>query len=491
MTEQVRIHLARAAGTRETLVIVGCLEDVIPPAVTEHSELAAAVERASHRPGWSGRRGQRSEAEITDGRNRLVVLHGLGSASRFDSEGLARWVRRLGDELRARGATSAMVIPPAHEALASDVGVEAFLRRLAMVDYRFTTFRRADPNRVPIRALTVLPPADTASTYRRTRTAAEAMVDGIRFGCDLANTPPNVATPAWMAEQARQLALQFDMKSTVLGPKELERRGMGGILAVGGGSAHPPRLVRLEWGSGKTTVSLVGKGVTFDTGGISIKPASAMDEMKYDKSGACTVLGIARATAEMNLPIRLRAYLPLAENMPDGQAYRPGDIVTCYNDKTVEIRNTDAEGRMILADALTWAAREKPDFLVDYATLTGACVVALGNHGAGLFSTSDSLADGLLEAAAEVGEPLWRLPLWPEFSRAVKGVHADLKNSGSRWGGACTAAAFLGEFVEGMEQWAHLDIAGPAYVGNSQAGRKGATGYGVALTVQWLRSLAR
>jgi leucyl aminopeptidase len=216
-----------------------------------------------------------------------------------------------------------------------------------------------------------------------------------------------------------------------------------------------------------------------------------MDEMKYDKSGACTVLGIARAVAELELPVRLRAYLPLAENMPDGAAYRPGDIVTCHNGKTVEVLNTDAEGRMILADALSWAAGEEPDYLIDYATLTGACVVALGQSGAGLFSHDDDLARALLDGAGAAGEHLWRLPLWPEFRRAMKGTHADLRNTGGRWGGACTAAAFLSSFVDGAGRWAHVDLAGPAYVGEAGSGPRGATGYGVALTVHWLRSLGR
>ncbi len=279
------------------------------------------------------------------------------------------------------------------------------------------------------------------------------------------------------------------MQTTVLESSQLEERKMGGILAVGSGSANPPRLVRLTWGEGETTVSLVGKGVTFDTGGISIKPAASMDEMKFDKSGACTVLGIARTAAELELPARFAVYLPLAENMPDGASYRPGDIVRCYNGKTVEILNTDAEGRMLLADALAWAAEEKPDYLIDFATLTGACVVALGHHGAGLFSPDDELAGRLDRAAGQAGEKLWRLPLWREFSREMKGDHADLRNSGGRWGGASTAAAFLSNFVDGAARWAHLDIAGAAYVGGNQKGTKGATGYGVGLMTHWLRSL--
>jgi leucyl aminopeptidase len=268
---------------------------------------------------------------------------------------------------------------------------------------------------------------------------------------------------------------------------------MGGILAVGGGSARPPRLVRLEGGEGRRVVALVGKGVTFDTGGISIKPAAAMDEMKYDKCGACAVLGVVHGAAALDLPVRLRAYLPLAENMPDGGAYRPGDIVRCYGGKTVEILNTDAEGRMLLADALAWAAHERPQALIEYSTLTGASVVALGLGAAALYTPDDGLAGELLAAAAASGERLWRMPLWPEFREEMKGTHADLKNSGGRWGGANTAAAFLSEFVSPLERWAHLDIAGPAYAasdGKRSVGMPGATGYGVATTLRWLRGVA-
>ena len=489
MTEPVRIRLTKNARSRESLVILGTFQGDSPPRPDASAALVQALDRAAGRSGFDGRPGQRAEAETRSGASRVVVLHGLGPAEKFDRDALQRWTRRLAVEIRSHGRSSALVVLPPHQLLSGTSHAEAFLRRLAICDYRFLEFKKPPPGRTPIRSITVVPPPDELRDYRRALPIAEAIAAGIATTRDLANTPPNVATPAWMASRARALARQQGMKVSVLGPTDLKRRKMGGILAVGGGSANSPRLVRLEWGSGKKTISLVGKGVTFDTGGISIKPAAAMDEMKYDKSGACTVLGIAHAVSLLDLPIRLRVYVPLAENMPDGAAYRPGDIVTCHGGKTVEILNTDAEGRMILADALSWAAQSKPDYLLDYATLTGACVVALGNSGAGLFTPDDELASGLLDGAAEAEEYLWRLPLWGEFGRSMKGVHADLRNSGPRWGGASTAAAFLSEFVSGARNWAHLDIAGPAYVGGAQRNDKGATGYGVALTVRWMQSL--
>ncbi len=249
-------------------------------------------------------------------------------------------------------------------------------------------------------------------------------------------------------------------------------------------------MIRLQYGTSGPRIALVGKGITFDTGGISIKPAADMDEMKYDKGGACAVLGIAHAVAALELPVRLTAYTPFAENMLSGNAYRPSDIVRCYNGKTVEITNTDAEGRMILADAMAWAAEERPDAMVELSTLTGSCVVALGLQAAGLFTPDDGLADELSAAAAESGERLWRLPLYPEYLEEMKGTHADLRNSAGRWGGASLAAAFLSQFTGEVERWAHLDIAGVANVKADLAGgAAGATGFGVASTVAWLRRL--
>ncbi len=323
------------------------------------------------------------------------------------------------------------------------------------------------------------------------KSVADPVAEAVAFCRSLANTPPNEATTLWMVDKAREMAESRGVKVTVLDEHDIEKRGMGGLKAVGQGSAHPPRLVRLDWGEAGPVIALVGKGVTFDTGGISIKPAASMDEMKYDKCGACAVLGIVRAVADIGLAVRLRAYLPLAENMLSHNAYRPGDILRFYNGKTAEITNTDAEGRLILADAMAWAAEEKPDTLVEFSTLTGAIVVALGHQAAGLFTPDDALASELLEASAESGERLWRMPLYPEYLEDMKGVHADLKNSASRAGASSTAAAFLSQFVGEMKSWAHLDIAGVANIPHEGNGKRGgATGFGVASTVSWLRRRA-
>jgi leucyl aminopeptidase len=445
-----------------------------------------AVGRLLGRRGWKAEEGRAVRAELAGGRP--LTVYGLGKSAEFEPRKLRKLIETAIGEAVAEGARGAVIALPEHECARGEAGGAAAARFSALGSYRFERFL-SEPKRRALRTVALLPPAGEGVPFRHGVEVGLAVAAGAAWARELGNTPPNEATPAWMASRARELVRRHGARIQVLGPPELRRRGMGGILAVGGGSSNPPRLVRIEMGRGDRTIALVGKGVTFDTGGISIKPAASMDEMKWDKSGACTVLGILEAAARLDLPIRLRAYLPLAENMPDGAAYRPGDIVRLANGKTVEITNTDAEGRMILADALAWASSERPDALLEYSTLTGACVVALGPTGAGLFTPDDELAGELLDAAGSAGERLWRLPMWEEFLDEMRGAHSDLKNSGGRWGGASTAAAFLSQFVGDQRRWAHLDIAGPAYVGEGRE-KRGATGYGVAFTIGWLRRLA-
>ncbi len=489
MTRLLKVRSATARATGHDLVLIGCWERAAPEVEGLPRPVAMAARRAAARGGWSGKPGQCSTLQVGGKQPTAVTLRGLGKRSAFDRRSLRKWLDEAARAAAEDGFRQLLLRLPAHELTAGVDGALFLFRELALTGYSFDGFVTKRPGG-RLRAARVVAPPGEADAYREGAKLARKISDAIGFARDLSNTPPNVATPEWMAEQARTLAAERGMAIEVLGVEQLEERGMGGILAVGGGSAHPPRLVRLEWGSGDHAVSLVGKGVTFDTGGISLKPGANMDEMKFDKAGACAVLGIARGAADLALPFRFRAYLPLAENMPDGLAYRPSDIVRCYNGKTVEVLNTDAEGRMILADALAWAAEEKPDALLDFATLTGACVVALGQHGAGLFTPDDALAADLLSAAAESGDHLWRLPLWREFGEEMKGLHGDLQNIGVRWGGANSAAAFLSNFVDGARRWAHLDIAGPAYVGRGNKRAYGSTGFGVGLTLGWLMERA-
>ena len=316
---------------------------------------------------------------------------------------------------------------------------------------------------------------------------AQALANGLQLTKDLANLPPNICTPTFLANQAKTLAREFRLKIEVLDRAAMEKLGMGALLAVAQGSAQPPQFIVIQH-LGATTKDaphvLVGKGITFDTGGISLKPAADMDEMKYDMSGAATVLGVMRAVAEMGLKRNVIGVIPTCENMPSGTATRPGDIVTSMSGQTVEILNTDAEGRLILCDALTYVEKFKPASVIDIATLTGACVIALGAVNSGLFSPDDQLADALVKAGQDALDPAWRMPLQEEYQELLKSPFADMANVGGRAAGSVTAACFLWRFTKAY-RWAHLDIAGTAW---KSGAAKGATGRPVSLLVEFLKN---
>jgi leucyl aminopeptidase len=503
MMEIPSLVLADGGRADAELLAVGCFQGAAPEVEALPEEVRRAALGIAARPGWKGREEQVGQADAgTPGQ--VVALYGLGAAGELSFAKLARWLGRVAEDARTGGVRRLGVVLPRH-AETTGAAAPRICRALALCGYRFERYR-SEPDNGRLEAVVLVPPAGAEADYRAGLDTAARVASAVAYARDLANTPGNEATPAWIEARARELAASHGLALTVLDAAELARRGMGGLLAVGGGSEHPPRLLRLGLGtlgapsesgggrgggrSPRPSVALVGKGVTFDSGGISIKPAADMEQMKFDKSGACAVLGAMRAAAELELDLGLRAYLPVAENMLSGGAYRPGDIVRCYNGKTVEITNTDAEGRMILADALAWAVEEGSDALVELSTLTGACVVALGHQAAGLFTPDDGLAAELDAAAAGSGERLWRLPLLPEFLDDMKSLHADLRNSAGRWGAASTAAAFLSQFVGGLRRWAHLDIAGMAYARSEDGRGTAATGFGVALLVDWLRRQA-
>lgn len=316
---------------------------------------------------------------------------------------------------------------------------------------------------------------------------ANAIALSVKHAKDLANCPPNVCNPLYFVEQAKKLEKHTALlKTTILDEGEMEALGMNAYLAVARGSHNEACLTIMEYNNHPDPkakpIVLIGKGLTFDAGGISLKPAEAMDEMKYDMCGAAAVYGVMHAVIELKLPLNVICILAGCENMPDGNAYRPGDILTTMNGLTVEVLNTDAEGRLVLCDTLTYAERFNPELVIDVATLTGACVVALGQHYSGLISTDDELAKQLEQAATETTDKAWRLPLGEEYQEQLKSNFADLANIGGRWGGAITAGAFLANFTE-KYRWAHLDIAGTAWL---QGANKGATGRPVPLLVQFL-----
>jgi leucyl aminopeptidase len=316
---------------------------------------------------------------------------------------------------------------------------------------------------------------------------AKALVSGVEVAKEWANRPANHCTPTLLAEAARSIAKGPALKCQILGPKEVTKLGMGSFLAVARGSAEPLRFIVMHYNgaaSSEAPVVLVGKGITFDTGGISIKPAPEMDEMKYDMSGAASVLGVFKALSELKPAINVVGLIPATENMPDGLAVKPGDVVTSMSGQTIEILNTDAEGRLVLCDALTYAERFKPRAVIDIATLTGACVIALGAVRTGLFSADDTLAESLYRAGEEAGDGCWRMPLDDAYAEGLKSRFADVANVAGRQAGAVTAAKFLQRFA-GRFAWAHLDIAGTAW---RSGAAKGATGRPVGLLLQYLLS---
>lgn len=318
----------------------------------------------------------------------------------------------------------------------------------------------------------------------------EVISRGVWLARDLVNEPSNIKTPEYLAKTAWDLAEQLDLTCTILGQPELQRQGFGALLAVAKGSICAPRLIVLDYQGGEAgaqPIALVGKGVTFDSGGISLKPGEGMDQMKMDMAGGAAVIATMATIARLKLPINVVGVVPAVENMPSDRATRPGDIVTSLSGKTIEILNTDAEGRLILADALTWVGQKNPELIIDLATLTGACILALGHHASAVLSNDSTLADDLQQAGDCVDERLWPLPLFDEYAEQIKSSVADVKNIGGRPAGTITAAAFLQKFV-GETPWAHLDIAGTAWEEKGREGQPtGGTGVGVRLLVEYLQ----
>jgi leucyl aminopeptidase len=419
-----------------------------------------------------------------------VVFAGLGPRSDFNLENLRRAIGLASKKIRDAGLDRAGVFLNPENPEAAAAVVEAAVLAL----YKFTEFK-PDRDEAALQSLVICvsPKADLPACKAAGR-RAQLVAESSNFARSLGNLPGNVIYPATLAERARQLADDCGLRCTVLDKKALHRGGFGGLLAVGGGSAHEPRLTVLEYrgaGADQKPVALVGKAITFDTGGISIKPADKMDEMKFDKCGGCAVLGILRAAAQLKLPLNLLGVIAAAENMPGATSYRPGDIITSYRGKdpratTIEVLNTDAEGRIVLGDALAYARERQPQAILDFATLTGACVVALGNFAAGLFGNDDSLLEKLRAAGERSGERVWPLPLWKDYRELIQSDVADHKNQGPRAGGAITAAAFLAKYV-GDTPWAHFDMAGTAWTTEERPYlAKGATGFGVRLVLDAL-----
>lgn len=421
-----------------------------------------------------------------------VLVVGLGARESFDSEAARRAAARAVNALEDTGCMRIASIIHGGGAAGLEVesAAQALVEASLLAQYRFEHYR-SDPKPASLKQLTLVENEPSRLTALRSGVkSGRALASATAFARDLINHPGQTVTPVYLASEARRLARAHDIKARILDEKAMAKMGMGALMSVGQGSANPPRFICMEYNGRKREQPLVfvGKGITFDSGGLSLKSVSGIASMKKDMSGAAAVFGAMQAAAELGLPRRIIGLVAAAENMPDGNAFRPGDALKTLSGKTVEILSTDAEGRLVLADALTYAQRFKPAAVVDLATLTGACITALGHHAAGLFGNDDTLCERLISAGQQTHERLWRLPLWPEYRQQIEGDIADIKNSGGPPGGASTAAALLSEFAQGFP-WAHLDIAGTA---SSDAHRhylrKGGVGFGVRLLTQLART---
>ncbi|RIK94756.1 MAG: leucyl aminopeptidase [Proteobacteria bacterium] len=444
-------------------------------------------------------RGRKGESLLLFGRGapRRVLLLGLGDEAKLDAEAVRQLAGRAVAGAAARRTRSVAIAFPATRKLRAAELARALAEGATLASYRPDAWKTKKNDAPPALGRVVLL-VEREADVRAAREAAElgaTIAECQNVARRLSNEPANALPPAQLAAEARRVANEVGLRCRIFDVPELRRRKMGALLGVGQGSTHPPRLVVIEHvprpaTRARRTVCVIGKGITFDSGGISIKPAGGMHDMKHDMSGAAAVVGILRAAALLEIPLHVVGVIAAAENMPGGEAYRPGDVLTSMSGQTIEIQNTDAEGRLVLCDAIHFARTQyEPDAIIDLATLTGACVVALGSWTSGLFGNHEALCDAIRRAGATTGERAWPMPMADEHRDEMRSQVADLKNvSGSRDAGASTAAAFLSHFV-GDTPWAHLDIAGTAYTSKTGACQPyGATGVGVRLVTEVLQS---
>jgi len=494
MTLEFTLNQADLASTPSDCLIIGVYADkaLTPAGTALDAASGGRLTQLLERGDLSGKTGSTTMLHDLPGVTAMrVLVVGLGDPGKF---GVPQYLKAVGDAVRALRTG-----PVADAVLTlSEVGVPgrdlAWNLRSAVIaadhaSYRYVTTLGAKNKKREETGLKSLAPVGSAAAALAEGVAIAA---GVQFARELGNLPPNICNPAYLAEQGQAFAARFEQaQCEVLERDEMAELGMNSLLAVAQGSMNPPKLIVLRWNGASRDGAkqddakpyvLVGKGITFDTGGINLKTQGGIEEMKYDMCGAANVMGAFVAAVGMQLPINLVVVVAAVENMPDGNSYRPSDVLTSMSGKTIEVGNTDAEGRLILCDALTYAQRFEPAALIDVATLTGACVVALGKFATGVMSKHDDLAAQLLAAGETTFDRAWQLPLWDEYQSLLNSNFADVYNIGGRWGGAITAGCFLSRFTEG-QRWAHLDIAGVAN-GDGKMGM--ATGRPVGLLAQWL-----
>lgn len=421
-----------------------------------------------------------------------VLLMGAGRNGKLDPQDYRKAVQGTFRKLGDTGVTDTTLF--VSELQIADRSAKWMMAQVATLSidgaYRFDAMKSEVSS--PAKALQKVTMAAAGKSSQKANASLErgrAIGEGVNLARDLGNLPPNVCTPTYLAKKAIELGKRNRLRVKVLEEKDMAKLGMGALLSVSRGSRQPAKFICMEHRGGKTgqkPVVLVGKGVTFDTGGISLKSSGEMDEMKYDMCGAASVFGTLHAVSSMKLPLNVVGLIPATENMPDGEATRPGDIVTSMSGQTIEILNTDAEGRLILCDALTYAERYEPSTVIDIATLTGACIIALGKVATGLFSPDDKLASELLDAGQTAWDRAWRLPVWDDYQEQLRSNFADVANIGGRPAGSVTAACFLARFAKNY-RWAHLDIAGIAWKSGKE---KGSTGRPVPMLSQFLMARA-
>ena len=425
-----------------------------------------------------------------------LVLAGLGRRNEFSWNRLRHAAGKAATALRSAGAAGVLVSVDGLGSAYEDIG-QAVVEGIVLSLYRFLIYKTkngdAGGTRDDVRAVALLAESEeAAASLRKGARRGAVIAEATAMARDMVNTPAADMTPAAIAAKARELGRRHGFRVRVLERRDMERLGMGGVLGVASGSAQPPKFIIAEYrrGGNKPFIALVGKTITFDSGGISIKPAENMERMKDDMSGGAAVLGALRAAAMLDLPLNIAGLLPATENMPGGSALKPGDVLRTLSGQTIEIINTDAEGRLILSDALTYACRYEPSVIVDIATLTGASTIALGPEAIPLLGRDDEYKQRMREAGEKTGERVWELPLWDEYAEMIKSDIADMKNASGRAAGVITAAALLSKFVQGRA-WVHLDIASTAWTDKDRPYTpKGATGIGVRLLTQFLRDVA-
>jgi leucyl aminopeptidase len=421
-----------------------------------------------------------------------ILIAGIGKKEEFTNDTIRFVSGKIAQKAKELKLKEFTIIAPPSSIIEPILSVSQIVEGCKMSLYKFEKYKSKKENIIP--DLTIL--ISKSKKISNAIKTADIISEGVIYTKSIANLPPNECTPTTLANLAKSIAKKNNMKCNVISKIDLKKRGFGGITAVGQGSKNEPKLIILEHNRGpknEKPIVLVGKAVTFDTGGISLKPGEKMDEMKFDKCGGCTVIGIMKAVSELKLPINLVGIIPSVENMPGGEAYRPGDIIKLYNGKTAEILNTDAEGRIILADALSYGEKQySPKVIIDFATLTGACIIALGTNIAGMISNNEKLIGKIIESSKRTTEEIWNLPLNDDYMDMIKSDVADMKNVGvGRAAGTITAAAFLRNAIE-KTPWIHIDIAGVAWTQIATKEKpynpKGATGFGVRLILDYLQN---